>query len=137
MGQASLCWSVCWCCVYLPCGQFLVADDVFLARVVFCSDWMLFLSLKCHVWTLLIFTLGLSPYQRSNAEIQRLVELLKTVILNDCAVSTVSSYAGAANRWIDWCKCYSFPPLQSNPTALPQVDMLNNFWTVPLWYPSD
>ncbi|CAH3103420.1 unnamed protein product, partial [Porites lobata] len=23
----------------------------------------------------------------------------------------------AANRWIDWCKCYSFPPLQSNPTA--------------------
>ena len=78
-------------------------------------------------WTLLIFTLGLSPYQRSNAEIQRLVELLKTVILNDCAVSTVSSYAGAANRWIDWCKCYSFPPLQSNPTALPQVDMLNNF----------
>lgn len=69
-------------------------------------------------WTLLIFTLGLSPYQRSNAEIQRLVELLKTVILNDCAVSTVSSYAGAANRWIDWCKCYSFPPLQSNPTAV-------------------
>ena len=69
-------------------------------------------------WTLLIFTLGLSPYQRSNAEIQRLVELLKTVILNDCAASTVSSYAGAANRWIDWCKCYSFPPLQSNPTAV-------------------
>lgn len=69
-------------------------------------------------WTLLFFTLGLSPYQRSNAEIQRLVELLKTVILNGCAVSTVSSYAGAANRWIDWCKCYSFPPLQSNPTAV-------------------
>ena len=45
-------------------------------------------------WTLLIFTLGLSPYQRSNAEIQRLVELLKTVILNDCAASTVSLNAG-------------------------------------------
>lgn len=28
------------------------------------------------------------------------------------------AYAGAANRWIDWCKCYSFPPLQSNPTAV-------------------
>ena len=51
-------------------------------------------------------------------EIQRLVELLKTVILNDCGASTVSSYAGAANRWIDWCKSYSFPPLQSNPTAV-------------------
>ena len=69
-------------------------------------------------WTLLIFTLGLSPYQRSNVEIQRLVELLKTVILNDCAASTVSSYAGAANRWIDWCKSYSFRPLQCNPTAV-------------------
>ena len=51
-------------------------------------------------------------------EIQRLVELLKTVILNDCATSTVSSYAGAANRWIDWCKSYSFRPLQCNPTAV-------------------
>ena len=72
---------------------------MFLARLVFCSNWMLFLSLKCHVLDIVDF-LGLSPYQRSNAEIQRLVELLKTVILNDCAVSTVSSYAGAANRWI-------------------------------------
>ena len=66
----------------------------------------------------MIFTLGLSPYQRSNAEIQRLVELLKTVILNDCAASTVSSYAGAASQWIDWCKSCSFPPLQSNLTTV-------------------
>ena len=69
-------------------------------------------------WTILIFTLGLSPFQWSNTEIQRLVELLKTVILNDCASSTVSLYAGAANRWIDWCRSYLFPPLQSNPTAV-------------------
>ena len=57
-------------------------------------------------WTLLIFILALSLYQRSNEEIQRLAELLKTVILNDCA------------RLIDWCKSYSFLPLQSNPTAV-------------------
>ena len=63
-------------------------------------------------------TIGWSPYQRSNAGIQRLVELLKTVVLNDCAASTVSSHAGAANRWIDWCKSYLFPPLKSNPTAV-------------------
>ena len=69
-------------------------------------------------WTLLIFTLGLSPYQQSNAAIQRLVKLLKTVILNNCAASTVSLYAGAANQWIDWCKSYSFPPLQSNQTTV-------------------
>ena len=69
-------------------------------------------------WTLLIYTLGFSPYQRSNAEIERLVELLKTVILNECSASTVSPYARAANRWINWCKSYSFPPLQSNPTAV-------------------
>ena len=30
----------------------------------------------------------------------------------------MSSYAGATCRWIDWCKSYSFPPLQSNPSAV-------------------
>lgn len=66
----------------------------------------------------ILFNLGLTPSQRNNVEIQRLIELLQTVILSDCASSTVCSYAGAANRWIDWCKLYSFSPLQANPTAV-------------------
>ena len=60
----------------------------------------------------------MSPFQRNNAEIKRLVELLQSVILSDCAPSTVTSYAGAANRWIDWCKSYSFSPLRAGPTAV-------------------
>ena len=27
--------------------------------------------------------------------------------------------------------------LLDDTVSLPQVDMLNNFWTAPLWYPSD
>lgn len=64
---------------------------------------------------MLLFIVRLSPCQQSNTDLQRLVELLQTIVLSDRAASTVSSYSGAANRWIDWCKLYSFSPLTANP----------------------
>lgn len=64
------------------------------------------------------FFLGLSPFQRNNAEIQRLIELLQSVILCDCSSLTVSSYAGAANQWIDRCKSYSFSSLRASLSAV-------------------
>lgn len=67
---------------------------------------------------MLLFIVRLSPCQQSNTDLQRLAELLQTIVLSDRAASTVSSYSGAANRWIDWCKLYSFSPLTANPIAV-------------------
>ena len=70
-------WSVYWCCVNLPCGQFFAADDVYLACLVLCSNWMLFLSLKCHVLDIVDFhfrLVALPTEQRGDSEACRTVK---------------------------------------------------------------
>ena len=70
-------WSVDWCYLNLPCGQFFAADDVYLARLVLCSNWMLFLSFKCHVLDIVDFhfrLVALPTEQRGDSEACRTVK---------------------------------------------------------------
>ena len=54
------CVGVCTGAVLTYClGSFFVADNVYLARLVFCSNWMLFPSLKCHVLDIVDFHIRL------------------------------------------------------------------------------
>ena len=68
-------------CVLVLCSLAMwavfVADDVYLARLVFCSNWMLFLSLKCHVLDIVDFhfrLVALPTEQRGDSEACRTVK---------------------------------------------------------------
>ena len=71
------CVGVCTGAVLIAMWAVFAADDVYLAHLVLCSNWMLFLFLKCHVLDIVDFhfrLVALPTEQRGDSKACRTVK---------------------------------------------------------------